>query len=184
MRSNIIKFATSTAILFSAGAVTNGFAQDAAAPVPMTIKATVNGDDVKSMDSILTALYDVVSGPKGTKRDWNRMKGLFIEGGKLQPTGRGGMRNWTVEDYAGIAGKSLEGVDFFETENSRIVETFGAITHVFSTYESRHSPSDAEPFMRGINSIQLFDDGTRWWIVSVFWQGEDKDNPLPSKYLK
>jgi hypothetical protein len=27
-------------------------------------------------------------------------------------------------------------------------------------------------------------DGSRWWIVTIFWQGEDEKNPLPEKYLK
>ena len=38
--------------------------------------------------------------------------------------------------------------------------------------------------MRGINSIELFWDGKRWWIVTIFWQGEGPDNPLPEKYLR
>lgn len=186
MRSTILKLSTAAAIAISAGGMgsTISLAQDGEKPTKMVIEATVNYDDVKSMDSILAALYDVVSGAKGTQRDWGRMKGLFVKDGKLLPSGRGGMTNWTVEEYARIAGKGLEAVDFFETENSRIVETFGSITHVFSTYESRRSPDDAEPFMRGINSIQLFNSGRRWWIVNVFWQAETKDLPLPPKYLK
>src|SRR2546423_153887 len=62
-------------------------------------------------------------------------------------------------------------------------EQFGNIAHIFSTYESRHAKDDAQPFQRGINSIQLMNDGKRWWIVTIFWQGEDEKNPLPSKYL-
>lgn len=72
---------------------------------------------------------------------------------------------------------------FYETELAHRSEQFGHIMHVFSTYESRRSP-EAAPFSRGINSIQLYHDGTRWWIVSVLWDGERKDNPIPEKYLK
>jgi hypothetical protein len=54
---------------------------------------------------------------------------------------------------------------------------------VWSTYESRHDPNDPKPFMRGINSIQLFHDGTRWWIVSIYWQQEGPEHPVPEKYL-
>ena len=57
------------------------------------------------------------------------------------------------------------------------------MTHVFSTYESRRAATDEAPFARGINSIQLFDDGTRWWIISVYWQGETPTIPLPATYL-
>jgi hypothetical protein len=78
----------------------------------------------------------------------------------------------------------LEKEGFFERESARKTEAFGQIAHVFSTYESRHAAEDAKPFQRGINSIQLMNDGKRWWIVTIFWQGEDEKNPLPEKYLK
>jgi hypothetical protein len=77
----------------------------------------------------------------------------------------------------------LEKEGFFESETARKTESFGQIAHVFSTYESRHAPGE-KPFQRGINSIQLMNDGTRWWIVTIFWQGEDEKNPIPEKYLK
>jgi len=77
----------------------------------------------------------------------------------------------------------IEGKGFYETEIARRVEQFGQIAHVWSTYESRHDLGDPEPFMRGINSIQLFNDGKRWWIVSIYWQHESAGYPLPEKYL-
>jgi hypothetical protein len=78
----------------------------------------------------------------------------------------------------------MEKEGFFEKEAARKTEQFGQIAHVFSTYESRHTPDDQKPFQRGINSFQLMNDGTRWWIVTIFWEGEDEKNPLPQKYLK
>ena len=72
---------------------------------------------------------------------------------------------------------------FYEKEVARRVEQFGQIAHVWSTYESRHNPHDPEPFMRGINSIQLFNDGRRWWIVSIYWQQESDVDPISEKYL-
>jgi hypothetical protein len=27
-------------------------------------------------------------------------------------------------------------------------------------------------------------DGKRWWVVTIFWQGEDEKNPLPAEYLR
>jgi hypothetical protein len=146
-------------------------------------------EDVASMDAILAALYDVISGPAGKKRDWNRMRSLFIPEGRLMAVGpkkEGGFgyRVMDVEGYIKSSGSYLETNGFFEREASRVVEQFGQIAHVFSTYESRHKADDAKPFMRGINSIQLMHDGNRWWIVSVYWEGERPDNPLPDKYLK
>jgi hypothetical protein len=73
---------------------------------------------------------------------------------------------------------------FFEREKARTVEIYGNIAHVFSTYESFHKTGDKTPFMRGINSIQLLNDGKRWWVLTIMWQGETPENPLPEKYLK
>ena len=148
-----------------------------------------NPSDVASMDSIVAALYDVISGPAGKKRDWDRMRSLFIPGARLIPTGKRqtgeiSSRVMTVEDYVAASGKFLEDNGFFEKEVARRTELFGNIAHVFSTYESRHKAEDAKPFARGINSIQLMNDDKRWWIVTVFWQAEGPDNPLPEKYLK
>lgn len=148
-----------------------------------------NPADVGSIDAIIAAVYDVISGPAGKKRDWDRMRSLFMPGARLIPTGPRpnggyGSRALTVEDYVTRGAPLFEKEGFFETESARRVESFGQIAHVFSTYESRHAPDDAKPFQRGINSIQLMNDGKRWWIVTIFWQGEDEKNPLPEKYLK
>lgn len=144
-------------------------------------------EDVKSADAIIAALYDVISGPAGEKRDWDRMKSLFIPEGRLMPSGKGrqgvGYRVWSVQDYIDQAGANLERDGFFEVEISRKMETYGTIAQAFSTYESRRKTDDKEPFARGINSIQLLNGGDRWWIVSVFWMGESQEFPLPSKYL-
>jgi hypothetical protein len=90
----------------------------------------------------------------------------------------------TPEDYIARSGPFLEGQGFFERETARRTEQFGHIAHVFSTYEARQKSDDARPFMRGINSIQLVNDGKRWWILTVFWEAETERTKLPEKYLK
>lgn len=150
--------------------------------------AAANPADVASVDSIVAAVYDVISGPAGKQRDWDRMKSLFIPGARLIPTGPKqsggyGSRVLTVDEYIQRASGLMAKEAFYEREAARKTEEFGQIVHVFSTYESRHAP-DAKPFQRGINSIQLMNDGTRWWVVTIFWQGEDEKHPLPEKYLK
>lgn len=144
--------------------------------------------DVESVDAILGALYQVISGPAGEKRNWDRMRTLFIPEAKMMATGKRpdgtmGKRVMSVEDYIRVAGPSLEKDGFFEREIGRKMEQYGSVVHVFSTYDSKRKAEDAKPFMRGINSIQLWFDGKRWWIVSIFWQGESPDNPIPEKYL-
>lgn len=156
--------------------------------VPAQAAPAANPADVSSMDAILSALYDVISGPAGKKRDWDRMRSLFHPEAHLIPTGprQGGgygLRPLHVDEYILRATPVMEKQGFYEREVARRVETFGQITHVFSTYESRHAPTE-KPFQRGINSIQLFNDGTRWWVINILWQGEDEKHPLPEKYLK
>ena len=73
---------------------------------------------------------------------------------------------------------------FYERAIVNHVEQFGQIAHVLSSYEARRSAADAQPFLRGLNSIQLFNDGARWWVVTIFWQAEDNETTLPDKYLK
>lgn len=141
------------------------------------------------MDAIIAALYDVISGPAGQKRNWDRFRSLFVPGARLiptgkRPTGEVASRVRTPEDYIQGSGPVLERDGFFEKEISRRVEKFGSIAHIFSTYEARRKAEEERPFMRGINSIQLMNDGKRWWIVTVFWQAEDATNPLPAEYLK
>ena len=146
-------------------------------------------EDVKSVDAIIAALYDVISGPAGEKRDWDRMKSLFIPEGRLIPTykqqdGKVGYQWWSVQEYIDKAGASLERNGFFEVEIARKQENYGTVVHLFSTYESRKNADDVEPMARGINSIQLMYDTERWWIMNVFWRGESEDNPIPAEYLK
>jgi hypothetical protein len=145
--------------------------------------------DVATMDSIVAALYDVISGPAGQKRNWDRFRSLFYPGARLIPTGRRPSgetvaRVGSPEDYITRSSPLLEQNGFFEREISRRTEKFGNIAHLFSTYESRHKAEDEKPFARGINSIQLWNDGKRWWVLTVFWQGEDEKTPLPAEYLR
>ena len=156
---------------------------------PAASAPAANPADVASMDSTITALYDVISGPAGKKRDWNRFRSLFSPGARLIPTSKrqaGGFGSTVIdpEGYITRSSTVLEEQGFFEKEVARRTETFGNIAHVFSTYEARRKADDKEPFMRGINSIQLMNDGKRWWIVTVFWQAESPDNLLPKKYLE
>ncbi|MFJ1470975.1 hypothetical protein [Massilia orientalis] len=144
--------------------------------------------DVATVDGIVAALYDIISGTAGQPRDWDRMRSLFAPEGRLmavgaRPEGVYALRAMTVEDYIARNSKAFATMGFFEREAARSTETFGQIVHVFSTYESRHARGDAVPFQRGINSIQLYHDGKRWWIVNLLWRAEDASLRLPERYL-
>ena len=146
--------------------------------------------DVASVDAIMKAVYDVISGDAGKPRDWDRFRSLFHKDARLIPTGKNattGVVNANAlspEDYIKRAEPLFARQGFYESELARKVEQYGDIVHVFSTYESRHAREDKTPFQRGINSFQLLNDGKRWWVMTIYWQGETADNPIPAKYLK
>ena len=147
-----------------------------------------NPADVGSLDSIMKAVYAVISGDAGKPRDWDRFRSLFHKDARLIPAGKNkegvvGAKAFTPEDYITRSAPFFEKEGFYESELARRVETYGHIAHVFSTYESRHAPND-KPFARGINSFQLLNDGKRWWVLTIYWEGETAENPIPKEYLK
>jgi hypothetical protein len=141
-----------------------------------------NPADVDSIESIMRAIYDVISGPAGQRRDWNRMRSLFTANARMMPYGSRGLRSGGVEDYISSSGPFLEERGFVEREISRKVEQYGDIAHVFSTYEGRFSAGEPSP-IRGINSFQLVRHSGRWWVVSIMWQAETPQLPIPGQYL-
>ncbi len=141
-----------------------------------------NPADVATIDAIMRSVYDVISGPAGQKRDWNRMRSLFTSNARLMPKGGAGLRSGSVDDYITSSGPVLEKDGFIEREIARRVEQYGDIAHVFSTYEARQSEG-GPVFLRGINSFQLVRHGGRWWVVSIMWQAESPQNPIPAGYL-
>ena len=155
-------------------------------PAAAASHAAAHPADVASRDAIVAALYDSISGPAGD-RDWDRFRSLFIPEAQLiaahkSKDGVLKCKVMTVQGYVDGAGNYFKEHAFYEREISRKLETFGNITHIFSTYESREA-ADGKPFERGINSIQLFNDGSRWWIVDVYWTGETPENSIPERYL-
>ncbi len=163
------------------------FAQAAAAP------AAPDADpaDVGSIDAIMKATYDVISGDAGEPRNWDRFRSLFYTGARLIPVvpskDAPAMQRAVVltpEDYVKMGDANFAKEGFFEREKARRVEVFGNIAHVFSTYEAFKKKDDKEPFLRGINSFQLVNDGKRWYVMTIFWQAESKTLPLPKEYLR
>ena len=149
-----------------------------------------NPIDVASIDAIMRAVYDVISGDAGQKRDWDRFRTLFHQDARMIPSGKNpnmgitSARAFTPEEYIKRTEPVFAKEGFYEREKARRVETYGNIAHVFSTYESFHSLTDKKPFVRGINSFQLLNDGNRWWVLTIYWQNETPDVPIPKKYLK
>ena len=129
--------------------------------------------DVATLDAILHAFYETVSGSCGQPRDWDRFRSLLLPGARLMPIvsipgEKAGIRFLSTEDFIRRVEPIFATEDFWERESSRQTETFGHFAHVLSFYESLRSPTGL-PFERSANSIQLLNDGLRWWIVNVMW---------------
>jgi hypothetical protein len=158
----------------------------AVASISAAQTATPRPEDVRTIDGIIAAYYDVISGPAGTPRQWHRDSSLYIPNVHFVAMDvRQGRPVARVMDHAQfVAGYNRAFVDggFFEREIYRVTKRFGNIVHVFSTYENsttEHGLIEG----RGVNSIQLFWDGTRWWIASATWEDERPDNPIPAEFL-
>jgi hypothetical protein len=167
----------SIAMLLLAAGVGSGTAQD---------RPPARTADVSSIDSIIATLYAVISGPVGQPRQWDRFHSLMHPDARLIPTGcdTAGvcrLRIMTPAEYQTRADSFLVATGFTERELHRNIERYGTIAHAFSSYASFRG-TEAVPFARGINSIQLFWDGSRWWVLSVFWDAERPGNPLPPAF--
>ena len=142
-------------------------------------------EDVSSPDAIIKAMYDTISGPAGG-RNWYRLRSLYLEGARLIPTGRrvhkeGELKVMSLEEWIDDVSDYFAQNDFYEKEIVRHSDRFGNIIQAFSTYEARNQPEGA-PIARGINGIQLLEHQDRWWIVTLMWDNESKDNPIPGEF--
>jgi hypothetical protein len=142
--------------------------------------------DVASVDAIISALYEVISGEPGATRDWDRFRNLFMPNTRLIPTRKSPQGDLilhvlTPEDFVTQFASRIP-TGFVERELKKTVEQYGTVTHVFSTYETREK-ANGPVTNRGVNSIQLFNDGIRYHIVNILWCSEALGFPLPDKYL-
>lgn len=156
------------------------------ARVPVDIIAA-RPDDVSTIDGIVKAFYDVISGPAGQPRQWARDRTLYRPDVRFVAMGaRDGKpvaRVMSHQEYVEGSDAAFVRDGFFEAEIHREVQELGNMAHVWSTYESRQR-AGGPAIDRGINSIQLYFDGARWWIAAVMWEDERKDSPIPQKYLR
>ncbi len=143
--------------------------------------------DAVSIDAIIAAMYESISGPAGRPRQWDRDRALFYPGARLMPArprpeGGAAIDLFDMDGYIASRTPFFEANDFFEIEIARREFRFGSIAHVLSAYEGRKSPG-GEIVKRGVNSIQLFHDGTRWWVTSISWDNERDGVELPEELL-
>ena len=145
--------------------------------------------DVDTVEHLLAAVYDVISGAKSQPRDWDRFRSLFYPGmarmisSGRNPTGNIIVRSSTPEEYVTRATSFFDTDGFYESSVANRIELWDHMAEAWSSYEGRHEKGGV-PFARGINNFQFVHDGKRWWVLTIYWEGEDPTHPIPEKYLK
>ncbi|MGE5413968.1 MAG: hypothetical protein ACM3NW_07330 [Syntrophomonadaceae bacterium] len=157
-------------------------------PPPLAVQP-----DWSSVDAIVTALYASVSHGPEYEPNWARLRALFLPAARIVPPLPAGGEAVPVLDPAAFEARIRRYIDgrrargerlgFAEREIARREHRFGNVCQVFSTYETRWSPHEAPPFARGVHSIQLVDDGRRWWIAALVWDVERPERPIPAELL-
>lgn len=157
------------------------------AKVRITVpKLTPRPEDVGSVDGMIRAFYDVISGPVGKPRDWGRDRTLYIPGVRFVSVDRtkDGILAKVVDhqQYVEATDDMFTKKGFFEREIHRTQAGWGQLLQVMSAYESRNA-EDGPVIARGINFIQLYRDSDRWWITNAIWQDESAEVPIPKEHL-
>jgi hypothetical protein len=177
-RRAVLRTAAASALTVAIGSGADG---------PSEKKVEAKAEDVGSIEAIVSAVYDVISGPKGQPRDWGRMRSLFAPGARLIPClpkgddGRVAIRMMSLEDYISRSGPILEQRGFVERQVACRIDRFGHMAQVFSTYETRSDGKEAIAG-RGINMMHLLWDEKRWWVVTIMWDAESPAQPIPADY--
>jgi len=143
--------------------------------------------DVGSIDSLIKALYEVISGPAGQARNWDRARTLFMPDVRMisvspNKEGKPNVRMISFPEYVERVTPMVAKQGFYESEIKRSVREFGNVAQVLTSYEIRHNPGE-EPLLRGVNALQVYFDGHRWWIASIIWDTDRPGNPMP-QYLE
>jgi hypothetical protein len=179
-----------SAVLLFLSALPSGEAQDQKQNAPKHVEVPAvspRAEDVSTLDGVIKAFYEVVSGPVGEPRQWSRDRTLHIPGVRfvsmsVNAKGEPVAHVMDHQQFVDASDDYVTSKGFFEGEIHRETKRFGNIAHIFSTYESRIT-KDGPVIARGVNSIELFWDGKRWWIAGAIWDEERKGNPLPKDLL-
>ena len=139
--------------------------------------------DVKSIDAIINAYYDVVSGSSSDPWEFERDKFIHSESAVITRLDENGKaESHTLEaEYIPIGLSPKE--DFYEKELKRTVSKYGNIAQVWSAFEIRTDPS-TESNIRGLNSIQLHYENGRWWIDSWTSEMESEKSSVVTEFMK
>jgi hypothetical protein len=133
--------------------------------------------DHDAIGAVIDEMYEMISGPAGP-RDWSRQANCFLPQARqvrtwIDDAGDPQMLVMSIAEYRENTAPFFAENSFYEIETDRRIDLFGNIAHVWSRYEARTSPGDADVERRGINSIQLFRHSDLGWrILAMVWDNE------------
>lgn len=162
--------------------------QDNPKPHIKVAVVAARAEDVGSIEAIVKADYECISGGIGVARQWARDFSLYdpyarsFVPSKDEKTGALVIWHPTQQEYADEADAHLVRVGFSEHEVAHKVYTYGNVATVFSSYEGTLE-STGKLYVRGVNIYQLYYVGNRWWISSVSWDAENDINSIPLELM-
>lgn len=145
----------------------------------------------QTIEGVMTELYASVTRQPGKPFEWQRLRAIMLPGAHLLPQQRqtqGQSRLMSVDSFIAWIDAGWRGVigterdqGFFERQINMVVDQYGDIAQVFTTYEKGpYQPRQIQG--RGVNAVQLVKRDGRWWILSITWDEENAAGPLPAKY--
>jgi hypothetical protein len=156
-------------------------------PVPVQ-KVEARPDDVSTIEGIVKASYETISGGVGVPRQWGRDESLFDRNVRfvaLERDPKSGAIVATItthQEFVDTTDASLVKEGFTERELGHKIVRYGNVATVLSSYEG-NNVSTGKVVTRGVNIFQLYYDGKRWWILSMVWDVETPANPIPPELL-
>jgi hypothetical protein len=145
-------------------------------------------EDVGSIEGIVKASYETISGGVGVPRQWGRDRTLYdpnvrFVSVELDPkTNKIVATESTHQEFVDETDAFLVKEGFTERELGRKILRYGNVATVLSSYEGEYA-STGKVVTRGVNIFQLYYDGKRWWVLSMVWDQERPDNPIPAELL-
>lgn len=159
-----------------------------AGPVQAQTPTTVPIEQAAGTPSgLIEALYRMVSFGPGPEPDWEMFRGVFLPEAIVvfSPRGTRPMRVMSVDGFIQdwkdfFRDAALEDKGFTETIAGMKVTEFGGLAHAWVIFEPRIGGTQPARQIRGLDSIELSFDGTRWWVAAITTDFEGPTQRIPA----
>lgn len=136
-------------------------------------------DNKDAILAMIRSLYEALNWGPDKAPGWDAFKACFHETARLYPSARP-MEALSVDAFVERMDAQRQSgnlASFSETMLGEDVLVFGNVAVAFSAYETLMNDGDTS---RGLNAFHLAHDGNEWKVLSLAWDNESADLPLPS----